>query len=76
MTEANGVESRVRVLEYRADESSRDIQGIWTEIRGLRKDMNDGIASFNAKMARQNLATWMLVAALLSAAAAILAAIR
>lgn len=81
------LESRVDLLEYRAAENARDIDGVQAEMRQLRTDMNKGIetlagkfdeqiAAFNQKLSRQNLATWMLVAAMLSAAAAVFAALH
>lgn len=73
MTAPNGgartTDSRLDLLEYRAGEAAADIQG-------LRKDMNYGLKAVNDKLGRQLFATWMLVAAILSAAAAIFAAVR
>lgn len=74
MTGPNGgtgrtTDARLDLLEYRAGEAAADIQG-------LRKDMNHGLNAVNEKLGRQLFATWMLVAALLSAAAAIFASLR
>ena len=74
MTATNGgasrsTDSRLDLLEFRAGESARDLHG-------LRTEMREGLTDLNTKVGRQLFATWMLVAAVLSAAAAVFAAVR
>lgn len=58
-------ESRLDLLEFRVNTLEQSIA-----------DLRDDIGRIGDKMSRQTFATWMLVAALLSAAAAIFAQVR
>lgn len=68
-SETRAPEARLDLLEYRAGAAE-------TAILGLRTDMNKGLGDLSSKLSRQIFATWMLVAALVSAAASIVVALK
>lgn len=80
MTATNGggrtVESRVDLLEFRAGEQAAQLAELRRDMVAGFKDLSEKLDAGNAKSGRQLFATWMLVAALLSAAAAVFAAVH
>lgn len=70
------IDARLELLEYRAGENANDIQGLRTDMNKGLDEVNKKLGIQNEKAGRQLFATWMLIAALLSASAAIFAAVH